>query len=59
MVSSKVEDAIDPVKPEGMILGDIDEASFISEADIEEALSQWKEEAPERFKDMLEADDAE
>jgi len=59
MVSSKVEDAIDPVKPEGMILGDIDEASFISEADIEEALSQWKEEAPDRFKDMLEADDAE
>ena len=59
MVSSKVEDAIDPVKPEGMILGDIDEASFISEADIEEALSQWKEEAPDRFKDMLEAGDVE
>lgn len=59
MVSSKVQDAIDPVKPEGIILADIDEASLISDADIEDALNQWKDEAPERFKEMLEADDAE
>jgi hypothetical protein len=58
MVSSKV-DAIEPVKVEGLMLGDIDEASFISEADVDAALQQWKEEAPERFKDLLEADDAE
>jgi hypothetical protein len=59
MVSSKVQDAIDPVKAEGIILADIDEASLISDADIEDALNQWKDEAPERFKEMLEADDAE
>jgi hypothetical protein len=41
------------------MLGDIDEASFISEADVDAALQQWKEEVPERFKDILEADDAE
>jgi hypothetical protein len=58
MVSSKV-DAIEPVKVEGLMLADIDEASFISEADVDAALQQWKEEAPERFKDLLEADDAE
>jgi phage-related protein (TIGR01555 family) len=58
LVSSKV-DAIEPVKVEGLMLGDIDEASFISEADVDAALQQWKEEAPERFKDLLEADDAE
>jgi phage-related protein (TIGR01555 family) len=52
------EDAIEPVKVEGLMLGDIDEAAFISEADVEAALQQWKEEAPERFKDLLEADDA-
>jgi phage-related protein (TIGR01555 family) len=52
------EDAIEPVKVEGLMLGGIDEAAFISEADVEAALQQWKEEAPERFKDLLEADDA-
>ena len=59
MVSSKVQDAIDPVKPEGIVLADIDEASVISDVDIEDALNQWKDEAPKRFKEMLEADDAE
>jgi hypothetical protein len=58
MVSSKV-DAIEPVMAEGLLLGNIDEAAFISEADVDAALQQWKEEAPERFKDLLEADNAE
>mgnify|MGYP001606755174 CR=1 FL=1 len=53
------EDAIEPIKAEGLILSDIDEASLISEEDITAALSQWKEEAPERFKDILEASDVE
>ncbi|MGA1728546.1 MAG: hypothetical protein ACO38U_09825, partial [Burkholderiaceae bacterium] len=52
------EDAIEPMKAEGLILGDIDEASLISQADIDAALNQWKTEAPERFKDILEASDA-
>jgi len=50
-------DAIIPMKVEGLILSDIDEASLISEEDIDAALNQWKEEAPERFKDILEAED--
>jgi len=58
MVSSKV-DAIDPMKVEGMVLGNIDEEAFITEADIDEALKEWKEAAPDRFKDLLEADNAE
>ena len=58
LVSSKV-DAIEPMKVEGMILPPDDEMTFISEADVEEAVRQWKEEAPARFKDLLEADDAE
>ena len=53
------EDAIDPIKAEGLILADIDEASFVNEADIEAALNEWKEEAPDRFKDILESDDVE
>ena len=56
-VSSKV-DALDPMKVEGLILSDIDEASLINTEDIDAALNQWKEEAPERFKDILEAEDA-
>lgn len=56
-VSSKV-DAMEPMKVEGLILSDVDEASLISEEDIDAALNQWKEEAPERFKDILEAEDA-
>ena len=51
------EDAIEPLKTSGLILADIDEASLINEEDISAALNQWKEEAPERFKDILEAED--
>jgi hypothetical protein len=47
------EDAIEPVKTSGMILGGIDEAAFISDEDIEAAISQWKEEAPKQFQDLL------
>lgn len=53
------EDAIDPVKTSGLILGDIDEAAFISDEDIETALTAWKEEAPAKFKELLEADNVE
>ena len=56
-VSSKV-DALEPMKVEGLILSDLDEAALISPEDIDAALNQWKEEAPERFKDILEAEDA-
>lgn len=58
MVSSKV-DAIEPMKAEGLMLGGIDEAAFISDEDIEKALAEWKDDAPERFKEILEADNAE
>jgi hypothetical protein len=58
MVSSKV-DAIEPMKVEGLMLGGIDEAAFISDEDIEKALAEWKDDAPERFKEILEAGDAE
>jgi len=58
MVSSKV-DAIESVKVEGLLLGDYDEAAQITAADIDAALNQWKQEAPERFKDILEASDVE
>jgi phage-related protein (TIGR01555 family) len=58
MVSSKV-DAFDAVKVEGLILGDYEEAAFISPDDIDAALNQWKETAPERFKDILESENVE
>lgn len=58
MVSSKA-DAIEPMEVEGLLLGNIDEEAFITEADIEKALSEWKQEAPAKFKDILEAEDAE
>jgi len=58
LVSSKV-DAIEPMKVEGLMLADIDEAAFISDEDIEDAMKQWKEEAPAQFKELLEADNAE
>jgi phage-related protein (TIGR01555 family) len=58
LVSSKV-DAIEPMKVEGLMLADIDEAAFISDEDIENAMKQWQEEAPEQFKELLEADNAE
>ena len=53
------EDAITPVKAEGVMLADIDEAAFISDEDIEKAMQQWKEEAPVKFKELLEADNVE
>jgi len=59
ILEEKKEDAIEPIKAEGLILSDIDEASVVTEEDIRAALTQWKEEAPERFKDILEAEDAE
>jgi uncharacterized protein len=55
----KKEDAIEPMKVEGLMLGDIDEAAFISDEDIENAMKEWKEEAPAQFKELLEADNAE
>ncbi len=53
------KDAIEPIKVEGMLLSDVDEAALISEEDIAAALNEWKQEAPERFKEILEADNAE
>jgi phage-related protein (TIGR01555 family) len=53
------EDAITPVKAEGVMLADIDEAAFISDEDIKKAMQQWKEEAPTKFKELLEADNVE
>jgi len=50
-------DAIEPLQAQGLVLGDYDEAAQITEEDISAALEQWKEEAPERFKDFLEAED--
>jgi phage-related protein (TIGR01555 family) len=55
----KKEDAIEPMKVEGLMLADIDEAAFISDEDIEKAMQQWKKEAPMQFKELLEADNAE
>jgi phage-related protein (TIGR01555 family) len=54
----KKQDAMEAMKVEGLVLSDVDEASLISQEDIDAALNQWKEEAPERFKDILEAEDA-
>ena len=56
---AKKEDAIEPIEAQGLILADVDEASLITEEDVDAALNQWRAEAPERFKDMLEAEDAE
>lgn len=56
MVSSKV-DAIESMKVSGLIVSGIDEASLIEQEDIDAALNQWKQEAPDRFKDILEAED--
>jgi hypothetical protein len=58
LVSSKV-DAIEPMKVEGLMLAGVDEAAFISDEDIENAMKQWQEEAPAQFKELLEADNAE
>lgn len=56
MVSSKT-DAIDPIKASGTIVGGIDEAALIEDDDIKAALEQWQREAPERYKNLLEATD--
>lgn len=53
------KDAIEPMKAEGLILSDYDEAAQVTAADIDAALNQWKQEAPDRFKDILEAGDVE
>jgi len=55
----KKQDAIEPMKVEGLMLAGIDEAAFISDEDIEKAMKQWQEEAPAQFKELLEADNAE
>ena len=53
------KDAIEPMKVEGLMLAGIDEAAFISDEDIEQAMKEWKEEVPAQFKEILEADNAE
>ena len=53
------EDAIEPIKTGGLILGGIDEAALISEEDVAKALKEWKEEMPKAFDDLLEASNAE
>ena len=55
----KKQDAMDPLKTSGFILGDDEEAAFVSQEDIDAALNQWKDQAPEKFKDLLEAQDVE
>lgn len=62
MVSSKVDedlhaDAIDPLKVSGTVLAGIDEAALIEADDIKAAMEEWKQEAPERYKTLLEATD--
>ena len=52
-------DAIAPIQASGLLLNDYDEASLISSEDIDAALNQWKTEAPDRFKDILEAGNVE
>ena len=52
-------DAMEPLKTSGFILGDDEEAAFVSQEDIDAALNQWKDQAPEKFKDLLEAQDVE
>jgi phage-related protein (TIGR01555 family) len=53
------QDAMEPLKTSGFILGDDEEAAFVSQEDIDAALNQWKDQAPEKFKDLLEAQDVE
>ena len=53
------KDAMQPLKTSGFILGDDEEAAFVSQEDIDAALNQWKDQAPEKFKDLLEAQDVE
>jgi hypothetical protein len=53
------EDAAEALKVSGLLLNDYDEAALVNQADIDAALNEWKTEAPERFKDILEADNVE
>jgi hypothetical protein len=55
----KKEDAIDAVKVGGLMLEKLEETAFISDDDIEKAMQEWKAEAPVRFKEILEAKNAE
>jgi hypothetical protein len=48
-------DAVEAMKVSGLLLNDYDEAALVNQADIDAALNDWKTEAPERFKDILEA----
>jgi phage-related protein (TIGR01555 family) len=48
-------DAAEAMKVSGLLLNDYDEAALVNQQDIDAALNEWKTEAPERFKDILEA----
>jgi phage-related protein (TIGR01555 family) len=52
-------DAVEAMKVSGLLLNDYDEAALVNQADIDAALNDWKTEAPERFKDILEATNVE
>lgn len=52
-------DAVEPLKVSGLLLNDYDEAALVNQSDIDAALNEWKVEAPERFKDILEATNVE
>jgi hypothetical protein len=53
------KDAVEAMKVSGLLLNDYDEAALVNQADVDAALNEWKTEAPERFKDILEADNVE
>ena len=53
------KDAAEAIKVSGLLLNDYDEAALVNQADIDAALNEWKSEAPERFKDILEATNVE
>jgi phage-related protein (TIGR01555 family) len=52
-------DAVEAMKVSGLLLNDYDEAALVNQADIDAALNEWKTEAPERFRDILEATNVE
>jgi hypothetical protein len=52
-------DAVEAIKVSGLLLNDYDEAALVNQSDIDAALNEWKAEAPERFKDILEATNVE
>jgi phage-related protein (TIGR01555 family) len=53
------KDAAEAMKVSGLLLNDYDEAALVNQADIDAALNEWKSEAPERFKEILEATNVE